>query len=209
MKKKILWAEFLGVFILTPGLLTLASETLPVQRFIFSFLWAMMLYCVLVFWKNRESVFNLHRPIISRKIITTFLGLSTALLLYTYFFENHLLFNFISNKPKAWATVMVLYPLLSVFPQEIVYRSFFFERYKTIFKNTHVMVFVNSIAFGWSHIVLQSWVAVLFSAAGSVLFAYNYAKNKSLSLVILEHSLYGNMIFTLGLGWYFYSGRLG
>ena len=34
---------------------------------------------------------------------------------------------------------MILYPILSAFPQEIVYRSFFFKRYGNLFKNKKVL----------------------------------------------------------------------
>ena len=36
------------------------------------------------------------------------------------------------------------------------------------------------------------------------MFATTYQRYRSLALVCLEHAIYGCLIFTLGLGWYFY-----
>ena len=46
-----------------------------------------------------------------------------------------------------------------------------------------------------------------FRQAG-LIFASTYAKSKSLALVTIEHGLYGNFLFFIGLGWYFYGGAI-
>jgi hypothetical protein len=38
------------------------------------------------------------------------------------------------------------------------------------------------------------------------MFAGDYARRRSLGLACLEHGLYGCLIFTIGLGRYFYTG---
>lgn len=40
------------------------------------------------------------------------------------------------------------------------------------------------------------------------LFAYRSPATGSLLLVTLEHALWGNLLFTTGLGWYFSSGSI-
>jgi len=35
---------------------------------------------------------------------------------------------------------------------------------------------------------------------GGVLFAYTYQKTKSTALVAIEHAVYGNWLFTVGMG---------
>jgi uncharacterized protein len=37
-----------------------------------------------------------------------------------------LLFSFVKTNPMLWAVVMVLYPVLSVYPQEFLFRAYFF-----------------------------------------------------------------------------------
>lgn len=114
--------------------------------------------------------------------------------------------GFMSEKPLLWAMVMVLYPLLSVIPQEFIFRSFFFARYRELFPNPAVMLTISALSFGFVHILLHNWVALILSTVGGFLFAHTYHKRRSLALVALEHALYGCFIFTIGLGFFFYSG---
>jgi uncharacterized protein len=102
--------------------------------------------------------------------------------------------------------VMLLYPILSVIPQELVFRSYIFHRYRALFPNNSWMVGVSAAAFGFVHIVLLDWVAPVLCFLGGIIFSRNYAKHHSLALVSIEHALYGCWVFTVGLGWYFYSG---
>jgi len=44
--------------------------------------------------------------------------------------------------------------------------------------------------------------------AGGWLFGGTYRRSRSLGLVCLEHALYGDLIFTVGLGQYFFHGAL-
>ena len=43
---------------------------------------------------------------------------------------------------------------------------------------------------------------------GGYIFASTYKKTKSLLIVSIEHALYGNTIFFLGLGWFFWGGSV-
>ena len=103
--------------------------------------------------------------------------------------------------------VVLFYPLLSVIPQEIIFRSFFFRRYEQLFNTPNKIILFSGLAFGWVHILLLNWVAVIFSAVGGIIFASTYNRTKSLALTCLEHALYGCFIFTIGLGFYFYHGQ--
>ena len=40
----------------------------------------------------------------------------------------------------------------------------------------------------------------------ALLFAWRYQSSRSYWALVLEHALYGNLIFTVGLGRYFYTG---
>jgi len=100
---------------------------------------------------------------------------------------------------------MFVYPLLSVVPQEFVYRTFFFERYKPLFSNSAAMILASTFCFGFVHIMFHNWIAPVFSGIGGLLFSISYARHKSLKLVSIEHAAYGCYVFTIGLGWYFYN----
>lgn len=114
--------------------------------------------------------------------------------------------SFPRERPALWLMVMVFYPFVSAWPQELIFRSFFFRRYEPLFGQGRGMVFASSIAFAMAHIFYQNWVAFMYSFAGSLVFASGYALHKSLWRVTAEHALYGSLVFTLGLGWYFYLG---
>lgn len=101
---------------------------------------------------------------------------------------------------------MVLYPLLSVLPQEFLFRAFFFHRYQPLFGEGAGIVLASALAFGFVHIIFGNWLAVVLSFFGGLLFATTYRLNRSMPLVWLEHALFGNLIFTIGLGRYFSSG---
>lgn len=106
-----------------------------------------------------------------------------------------------------WVIVMILYPLVSVTTQEIMYRVFFFHRYKPLFeRDPQGAIVLNAVLFSFSHIVFQNVTTLVISLLGGLLFAWRYQSSKSYWALVIEHSLYGNLIFTVGLGKYFYTG---
>ncbi|WP_157103673.1 CPBP family intramembrane glutamic endopeptidase [Nocardia harenae] len=116
------------------------------------------------------------------------------------------LFELPRRHPGLWAAVMVLYPVLSVYPQELVFRAFVFDRYAPVFGDGTAMIAASAAAFGIVHIAFGSWISVLLSGAGGVLFALRYRRTGSLFAATVEHSIYGVLVFTVGLGRYFYHG---
>lgn len=112
------------------------------------------------------------------------------------------------ERPLVYAALMVGYPLISVYPQEIIYRGFFFHRYARAFRTRRAAVAFNAVAFGWAHIIFHNPVAVVLTLVGGVFFAMTYLRTRSLLAAGAEHSLYGCLLFTLGLGWYFYGGSV-
>lgn len=113
-----------------------------------------------------------------------------------------------SERPGLWLLVMVLYPLLSVYPQEVTFRAFFCHRYRPLFGNDRAMLAVNALAFGWAHVMFENWVAVALCLIGGWLFADTYLRTRSLLLACIEHAIYGCALFTIGLGWFFYGGSV-
>jgi membrane protease YdiL (CAAX protease family) len=101
---------------------------------------------------------------------------------------------------------MLLYPLLSVWPQEVIYRRFLRQRYAPLFGAGAGFIAASALAFGFAHVIFLSWIAVALTLAGGAMFARSYTRHHSLSLCCFEHSLYGCLVFTIGLGRYFYTG---
>jgi membrane protease YdiL (CAAX protease family) len=49
-------------------------------------------------------------------------------------------------------------------------------------------------------------LAVLLTIPGGFLLSKTYGRTKSLLVTGIEHAIYGNLVFTVGLGFYFYKG---
>ncbi|MFC0109637.1 CPBP family intramembrane glutamic endopeptidase [Kibdelosporangium aridum] len=128
---------------------------------------------------------------------------STVVVLFT---TPELFLGFPRTEPVVWGFVMVLYPVLSVYPQELIFRAFMFQRYQPIFGDGIGMITASAAAFGFVHIAFGNWVSVVLSAAGGWIFASRYRRSRSLFTVSVEHGLYGMLMFTVGLGIYFYHG---
>lgn len=133
-------------------------------------------------------------------VLLVLLGLSVRL------FAPELLFSLVKRSPMFWAAIMLLYPLVSVYPQELLYRAYFFHRYQPLFGSGWAMLFASALAFGFVHIILGNWLAVGLSMIGGLLFSLTYWHSGSLLLACLDHALFGNFIFTIGLGRFFYHG---
>lgn len=118
------------------------------------------------------------------------------------------LFALPQQHPGLWLAVMLLYPLLSVYPQELIFRTFFLHRYQDICKRPGILLLTNALAFAMAHVIYRNWVAVLLTFFGSFLFARTYQRTRSTLVASVEHSLYGCLIFTIGLGRFFYLGGI-
>lgn len=143
-----------------------------------------------------------------KSILRTFIPGAALIAAGLVVFEPELLFRFPRREPWMWAFVMVAYPLLSVYPQELLFRTYFFQRYAPILRTTQACVLWSAFSFGVAHLFFANWVAPTLTAIGGYLFARTYARSRSTVLVTLEHALWGDFLFTIGLGWYFWGGSL-
>jgi membrane protease YdiL (CAAX protease family) len=139
------------------------------------------------------------------RVILRFSIFGAALTLATWLLAPHLFLSLPREHPIFWLVIMVLYPVLSVWPQEVIYRRFLFHRYAVVFGETGV-VLASALAFGFAHVIFLNPIAVTLTTAGGAMFAWNYARERSLWLACIEHALYGCLIFTIGLGQFFYTG---
>ncbi|MFD6452716.1 CPBP family intramembrane glutamic endopeptidase [Nocardia sp. NPDC060220] len=121
-------------------------------------------------------------------------------------FRPDSLFDLPRERPLIWVLVLVFYPLVSVYPQELLFRAFLFHRYAPIFGDGPRMIAASAVAFGFAHFIVGNPISVLLSAAAGVLFAARYRRTRSLLTTSVEHALYGILVFTVGLGDLFYHG---
>ena len=129
-----------------------------------------------------------------------FLIIALLTTLVLYFQDKDVLFNVMLKKPGLWLKFSGIYILFSVIPQEFIYRTFFVKRYQTLIKSKTLFILINSVLFSFAHIWFQSWIVLLFTFIGSLLFTNTYLQTKSTLLIILEHSLYGVWLYTVGYG---------
>lgn len=139
-----------------------------------------------------------------RSVLLRTLLIWALLLGVTLVFTPRTLFLFPRTRPHVWVAVMLLYPI-SAYAQEIVCRTFLFHRYGVLFARPWRRILASGLVFGWAHVAVNNFVAVALAAVAGVLFAWTYERSRSTLLVSLEHALYGDFVFTVGLGSLFYS----
>ena len=127
----------------------------------------------------------------------------------TYVAQYHpdLFLEFPRQRPDTYQRIMLLYPAMSVVAQELVYRTFFFHRYGLLFGRAWwLAIILNGVLFGIAHIVIGTPLAVYGTMATGMLFAWRYALTRAFWAVFIEHTLWGALVFTVGLGRYFFTG---
>ncbi|MDD3592570.1 MAG: CPBP family intramembrane metalloprotease [Sulfurovum sp.] len=202
-----LLVEMIAIYVGVPALVYLW----PPQS-LFPLLWVLALICSIMLLKEKDFkreelwVFN---PVVSYQLLAIQAAITFILAaLLLSLLAPELLFSLVKNDPLLWLAVMLLYPLLSVYPQELIYRSFFFHRYRTLIPHPLLMAGLNALLFGYMHIIFHNWIALLLTTLGGLYFAILYQRSHSLLFVSAVHALYGNLLFTLGLGQYFYHGSI-
>ena len=120
--------------------------------------------------------------------------------LFVWITDSPSLFSVMFNKPIKWLILLFVYSLFSVYPQELIFRTFFFNRYGRLFKNEGLLIFVNAVLFSLAHLFFGSVLVLVFTFLGGLLFAYTYKKTQSTLLVSIEHAIYGCWLFTVGMG---------
>lgn len=203
-----LGAEFALVFIALPGLYALGVVRPP----LFLALMAMAVACVAVLVRDRtfdrRRLWNFpatrERAV---KIASGFVLLAAGLLALVLIFDGENFLTLIRRDPALWAVIMVFYPVLSVYPQELIYRAFLMHRYRPLFRADWTLIVASAGAFAFAHVMFKVWwVASGLTLIGGAMFAWTYLQTKSTLAAVVEHALFGCFLFTVGLGQYFYLG---
>jgi len=139
-------------------------------------------------------------------ILAILLVFGALLSLAVYVWTPEKFFKLSGLRTSRWLKILFLYPFTSVLAQEFVYRVFFFHRYGALFKDFRVLVLANGLAFAFAHVLFRNWIALVLAFVGGMLFAWRYDKTRSFWAVFVEHTLWGWLIFTVGLGTYFFTG---
>ena len=104
--------------------------------------------------------------------------------------------------------ISVFYPLFSVIPQGLAYRSLFFHRYGNLFPGKTTKIIVSAAVFAFAHILYKNWMVLVLTFLAGLIFGYRYYKTKSLAISVVEHAMYGVWLFACGLGYFFVSSMV-
>jgi membrane protease YdiL (CAAX protease family) len=201
--------EFVLLFVVVPVVLARMSDRL--RWLLIPLLWLVAAACLV--WLLGDAHFD-RRLLWQAPDAGRWLGLGVAivlpaaaiLVLGTWHWTPQRLWEFPRQRPGLWALVMVLYPILSVYPQGVIYRGFLFQRYAGLCPNRMLLILVSGVAFGWMHVIFRNAVAPLLCLAGGVLFAWVYEASGSLLIAAAIHAVLGGAVFTVGQGRYFVLG---
>lgn len=165
-------------------------------------------YCGYQLWQDSTFGKGLLRrrqnKLISRTILLRSIVVAIVLAGLVWLIQPSQFFYLPIHRPILWMIIMALYPILSALPQEFIYRTYFFHRFDDLMTLKYSTVLVSAMAFSFLHIVYHNWWAVGLSFGAGLLFGLTYLKTESLFWVTVEHAIYGCLVFTIGLGNFFY-----
>ncbi|MGG7565967.1 CPBP family intramembrane glutamic endopeptidase [Rhodovulum sp. DZ06] len=207
--RAVLGAEFAALYLGMPlalAFLLPASAMWPVMFAALAFALFLLRRAEGFRWLER-----IHPPTVRGWVWTLAVGVATmgASLAAMAALRPEALFGLPIHMPRTWVMVMLLYPLVSALPQEVLFRTLFFERYAPLFPSRAWAVAANGAVFGLAHLFLNNWIAVVLSGLGGALFALAYLEagpKRGLLTVSAMHGIAGCALFTAGMGVFFYHG---
>jgi len=143
-----------------------------------------------------------------KRILLFFVLSSVFMVVLIYFIDESRTFYLLKRMPALLVLISIFYPLFSVLPQSLIYRSFFFHRYKSLFKNDWLKIIFSGLFFALGHSLYKNIMVLVLAFIAGVIFAFHYNKTKSLAMNWFEHSIYGVVLFASGLGTFFVSGMV-
>ncbi|WP_460219149.1 CPBP family intramembrane glutamic endopeptidase [Psychroserpens sp. MEBiC05023] len=162
------------------------------------------LYVLFVLLRVEKNKFKINQHLDWKTFFRyTFLklaGIAILTTMYMWFVDKQNLFVVILNKPLLWLMILFIYSFFSVYPQELIYRTFFFQRYQSLFKDQRLFFVINAALFSLAHIFFGNGLVMILTFIGGLLFAFTFQNTKSTLLVSIEHAIYGCWLFTVGMG---------
>ena len=192
--------EFFLIFIVTPVSFTIdfpfwIKGIIAVTGFVY------IIYVLLNIQKKKFSIAkHLNWAQFFRNTLIKLAGIAFVTIAFVFFSDKESLFKVLLNKPLMWLVLLFVYSTFSVYPQELIYRTFYFERYENLFQNKKLFIFINAIVFSLAHLFFRNTLVIVLTFFGGLLFAFTYKKTKSTLLVSIEHAIYGCWLFTVGMG---------
>lgn len=226
-QKSLRWLEMLALFGGGPIFIWMFPGILGGPK-LFGFLWIMGLLCGvgLYFDKqfDRKKLWNakavlpamgwiVGRWVVFCIVLTALFGLFAGSVLpgLSIAVPTGLFSLFHREELPPWLPLLitVFYPWVSVYPQNLIYRAFFCQRYRPILGAGWGLILINAAAFSFGHVMFNNWVVLLLTFVGGIIFTRTYLKSRSLLLATIEHAMYGLFCFYLGIGVFLLYGASG
>lgn len=192
--------ELIILFIGIPCLL--ASPVLPIAKI--SLALPALIYLIWIIIRlqlfSKKGLFHFNGKTYWKVIVPVFLIIAISSSFYVIQTSPDKLFIVVKQFPLFWIGLVLFYSIFSVYPQEIIYREFFFKRYHDLFENKYILPVINVLVFPIAHLFFHNVMVLIVTLIGGLLFTYSYTKTKSLMLTTIEHALYGSWLFTVGMG---------
>lgn len=162
------------------------------------------LYILFVLQRVENNQFkiakDLNWKLFWNQILLKLLAIIILTTIYVWWFDKTNLFSAVLNKPLLWLAILFIYSVFSVYPQELIFRTFFFQRYEGLFKSKALFIFINAIVFSLAHLFFRNTLVLAITFLGGLLFGLTFYKTKSTLFVTIEHAIYGCWLFTVGMG---------
>lgn len=203
----LLWAEFIGFYVIIP---VAVACFMPPDR-LFEGLFVFMLVGLALLWATPGFHWDellrgwraIRWPVVAALALVTLLA---GVIVMQATAPNRM-FATLLDHPERLLAIAILYPLLSALPQEVVFRALYFRRYRDIMPTGPQGMVLNAALFSLAHLMYWSGIVMVMTFAGGLAFAWAHSVRRSFPMAWVMHSIAGMVIFTVGLGIYFYSGN--
>ncbi len=207
-----LWTEFALLFIGVPVLMVVYFEELRANRFLFPSIWILATVAAFLLWCTPGWRFAklFQGPVLRewRLILLYIVGTAVTCVAFVLWLVPHRFLEMPLYRTELWLVIMIGYPLVSAWPQEIIFRSLFFERYGVLFPSDRIAIVMNGVIFGFGHMFFDSWVTIVMTGVGGAIMGWAYLRGRSMTVAWIMHAVAGQIIFTTGLGIFFYHGAV-
>lgn len=194
--RTLLWGELTALYFLAP--LLYATKLVPVAP-----LWFFGVYLLLVAKTLVTHSWRQERRELGVGELLLYLLVPALTLVALAKLTGHM--DFMPTKKSAlFLRILFFYPVLSVIPQELIYRVAFFKRYRNLLSNPLGFILLNAMAFSILHTIYMNPYALGLTFCGGALYGYLRMKGASLGELILLHAFHGLTLFSVGLGQFFY-----
>ena len=202
-------AELVFLYGMLPLLVMLDKWDIPLMLFLL--LMGLSVYFYLAYDPtfDRKTFFNWRQGRAELGKMLMMFGISALVMLgLIWLIDASKMFMLIRTNPWLLLMISIFYPLFSVIPQGLAYRSMFFHRYGDLFPGDALKIGFSALAFSFGHILYKNWIVLVLTFVAGLIFGYRYFKTKSLAFSVLEHAMYGVWLFACGLGYFFVSSMV-